>query len=52
MNNYDPYICHFDAEISKARKMTAAALQHAIHDCQQCIELNINPGKYFDQLSV
>ena len=52
MNSYNPFICNWEIEISKAKKMSIAGLVASIVDCQECIKLDINPNKYFDQISV
>ncbi len=52
MNNYNPFVCNFETEEVKAKKMTPEQLRFAITDCLECIKLGINPNKYYDQLSV
>jgi len=52
MNTYDPFICNWEVEIKKAKKMSIAGLIATIADCQECIRLGINPNKYFDQISI
>ena len=52
MNSYNPFVCDFVVEAKKAKRMTIASLYYAIDDCRECIKLNINPNKYYDQISV
>lgn len=52
MNSYNPFICDFVVESKKAKAMTIASLRYSIDDCRECIKLNINPNKYYDQISV
>ena len=51
-NTYNPYICNWETEIVKAKRMSIAGLIASIADCQECIRLDINPNKYFDQISI
>ena len=52
MNSYNPFVCDFIVETKKAKRMTIEGLYHAMDDCRECIRLNINPNKYYDQISV
>lgn len=52
MNTYDPFVCNWLVEAKKAKAMTVASLRYSIDDCRECIKLNINPNKYYDQISV
>lgn len=52
MNTYNPYICHFDYEVARAKKMGDEQLKFAIVDCLECVKLGINPEKYIDQVKV
>ena len=52
MNNYNPFVCNFETEEVKAKKMTIEQLQWAIADCLETIKAGVNPSKYYDQLSV
>lgn len=51
-NSYDPFVCNWLVEAKKAKAMTVASLRYSIDDCRECIKLNINPNKYYDQISV
>lgn len=51
-NSYDPFVCNWLVEAKKAKAMTIASLRYSIDDCRECIKLNINPNKYYDQISV
>lgn len=35
-----------------ARSLSPLALEHAIRDCRRCIDLNIDPDYYRDEISV
>ena len=52
MNSYNPFICDWVVETKKAKRMTIDGLYASIDDCQECIRLDINPNKYFDQISI
>ena len=52
MNTYNPYVCHFESEVSIAKRMTNQGLVSAIAECLECISLGINPEKYIDQAKV
>ena len=52
MNNYDPFVCNWKVEEFKAKSVDIATLLFWIEDCKECISKNINPNKYFDQISV
>ena len=52
MNSYNPFICDFVVEAKKAKRMTIDGLYASIDDCRECIRLDINPNKYYDQISV
>ena len=52
MNSYNPYICNWVVEEKKAKRMSIDGLYASIDDCRECIRLNINPNKYYDQISV
>lgn len=51
-NSYDPFVCNWLVEAKKAKAMTVSSLRYAIDDCRECIKLDINPNKYYDQISV
>lgn len=53
MNVYNPYICNWEYEISRAKKMSIAGLIASIVDCKECIANGIDTyGKYVDQISI
>jgi len=53
MNVYNPYICNWEYEIRRAKKMSIAGLIANIADCQECIANGIDTyGKYVDQISI
>lgn len=53
MNSYNPYICNWETEIKRAKKMSIAGLVANIADCQECIANGIDTyGKYIDQISI
>lgn len=52
MNSYNPFICNFELEVNKAKRMTIDQLKFAIVDCLECISIGCNPEKYIDQASV
>jgi hypothetical protein len=52
-NTYNPYICNWETEIVKAKRMSIAGLVASIVDCQECIANGIDTyGKYVDQISI
>jgi hypothetical protein len=52
MNSYNPFVCDFAVEAKKAKRMSIDGLYASIDDCRECIRMNINPNKYYDQISV
>ena len=52
MNDYNPYVCDFNFEEQRAKRMTIEQLQWAIADCLDCLKAGVNPNKYYDQLAV
>lgn len=52
MNNYNPFTCDFSTTEKSAKKMSTMQLNYAISDCLECIQLGINPSKYFDQIAI
>jgi len=53
MNSYNPYICNWEYEIRRAKKMSIAGLIANIADCQECVANGIDTyGKYVDQISI
>jgi hypothetical protein len=52
-NVYNPYVCNWEYEIRRAKKLSIAGLIYNISECRECIDNGIDKfGKYADQISI